>query len=164
MLIRFLFIIVIAVTGCVVSERTTKMQIAGSDKVTTIDNRDSVIIISDTLLIGIDSMVIPYFSRLNKSTTVNVDSVKIVLNELITSYNRQRRFRKLQSVNNYKVQVVPYFSKENKKYLWVNCFCSDKSYWRKQLVIVKDGGSCYFNFCVDVESYEYSKIQINGGY
>jgi hypothetical protein len=52
-----------------------------------------------------------------------------------------------------------------KRYLFANFFCeggaSDEQ-WRESLVMVRDGGTCYFQVWFDVETGEYTHLSING--
>jgi hypothetical protein len=67
----------------------------------------------------------------------------------------------------YKRQYVPFLNKTGQKKVWINCFCSDLNdeftYWKKSIVIVDDGGSCFFNLLIDLNSKAYSNFEENSG-
>jgi hypothetical protein len=58
-------------------------------------------------------------------------------------------------------QYVP-IRQEGRKLLYVNAFCEAPSYWRTQLVIVSDGGSCFWQALYDPATDTYSHLTING--
>lgn len=62
----------------------------------------------------------------------------------------------------YKRQLVPSIDRNGKKIVWVNCLCSPWGNWRKEIVLVADGGSCYFNLTIDLTTKTYSAIMVNG--
>ena len=43
-----------------------------------------------------------------------------------------------------------------------NYFCSDEANWRQELVMVIDGGECYFQVEYDVEGGLFTKLLVNG--
>lgn len=65
----------------------------------------------------------------------------------------------------YKRQYVPFIDKSGKRKVWVNCFCTG-SYefknWKKNIVLVDDGGRCYFNVILNVTDGTYSNLEFNG--
>ncbi len=50
------------------------------------------------------------------------------------------------------------------KFIYINAFCAESSlsYWKQKLVVVSDGGSCFWNVIYDFASGEFSYLQING--
>ena len=63
----------------------------------------------------------------------------------------------------YKRQLVPFVNSRGEKEVYVNCCCDDTtSYWRKRLVDVLDGGSCYFQVRVNLTSQRYFDLSVNG--
>jgi hypothetical protein len=65
----------------------------------------------------------------------------------------------------YKRQYVPFIDKAGHKKVWINCFCSDFNddiaYWRKSIVLVSDGGSCFFNVIIDIMDNSFSNFSVN---
>jgi hypothetical protein len=65
----------------------------------------------------------------------------------------------------YKFQFVPYLSKSGAKKVLVNCFCKDDldfSNWRKEFVIVMDGGRCYWHVTINLSKKKCEMIYVNG--
>ncbi|MBI1307001.1 MAG: hypothetical protein GC181_10405 [Bacteroidetes bacterium] len=68
------------------------------------------------------------------------------------------------ATDNYHRQYVPVINQYGQKEIWVNFFCGDlhSSQWKSGLVMVKDGGRCYFNLKINLQSETYSELRING--
>lgn len=52
-----------------------------------------------------------------------------------------------------------------KRTIFVNAFCSNEGHWndwRKRLVIVMDGGKCFWNALYDPATQSFSDLKING--
>lgn len=49
-----------------------------------------------------------------------------------------------------------------KKIIYGNFFCSQEDQWRGELILVMDGGDCYFQVEYDVASREFIKLLVNG--
>ncbi len=58
-------------------------------------------------------------------------------------------------------QYVP-IRQAGRKLLYVNAFCEAPSYWRTQLVIVSDGGTCFWQALYDPATDKYSNLTVNG--
>jgi hypothetical protein len=60
-------------------------------------------------------------------------------------------------------QYVP-VRRAGKRVLYLNAFCDENTpaYWRKRLVIVTDGGTCYWQAFYDPATKKYSHLTING--
>lgn len=52
---------------------------------------------------------------------------------------------------------------EGRKVLYANFFCNrEDATWRKEFVLVLDGGSCYFQFQFDSATGEFFDLRVNG--
>lgn len=62
----------------------------------------------------------------------------------------------------FKRQYVPIINNKEQKEVFINFFCddSDEEYWRTELILVEDGGNCYYNLKVNLTTKEYS-LEIN---
>ena len=49
-----------------------------------------------------------------------------------------------------------------KRQIWGNFFCREYDGWRRQGVVVFDGGYCYFGFLYDPETGQFSQFGHNG--
>jgi hypothetical protein len=55
-------------------------------------------------------------------------------------------------------------NQEGEKEIWINFFCNEWESvgWKTDLMIVLDGGNCYFNLKVNLTNKTYSELIING--
>ena len=66
-------------------------------------------------------------------------------------------------LEDYKRQYVPIINEQGEKEVSINCFCSALDVdWRKEQVIVLDGGDCFFNLKVNLTQMKYYDLHING--
>ncbi len=112
-------------------------------------------------------------------TSREVQELQTLLLECVEKYNhkQQKRFDTLSKthpehnlsfqnytieLSRYKKQFYPVISKEGQKEVWVNCFCDDFDIdWRKEIIIVQDGGNCYFNMKINLTTKKCSPIYVN---
>jgi hypothetical protein len=54
----------------------------------------------------------------------------------------------------FKRQYVPVINEKGEKEVWINFFCDDwgNENWKKEIMIVHDGGNCYFNLKVNLST------------
>jgi len=93
-------------------------------------------------------------------TGTDLEAVDEIFKKSITQNNIDT------SYFHYKKQYVPFIDKDRQKKVWINCFCSDLDNefldWRKSIVIVSDGGSCFFNLIINLSNHSFSNLQVNG--
>ncbi|MBU0897689.1 hypothetical protein KKC67_01190 [Patescibacteria group bacterium] len=69
----------------------------------------------------------------------------------------------IQRIKNYRVQFFGYINQEGEKIIWANYFCDAyEKNWQKNLIFVKDGGNCYFNIKVNLDTKEIFDFIVNG--
>jgi len=63
----------------------------------------------------------------------------------------------------YKRQYLGY-TDAGKKWIFVNSFCrwKEDGFWRDTMIIVNDGGTCYFRVRYDVSNSRFEQLEING--
>jgi len=63
----------------------------------------------------------------------------------------------------YKRQYVCYLNKAGEKIVYVDCFCSSMDVdWHKQMMVVDDGGKCFFNLKINLKTKKYFDFMVNG--
>ena len=101
-----------------------------------------------------------------------IDSLLIIC---VADYNdsldkEQRSFdknHKQRSIDlkkyNYRKQLIAVTNKNGDKEVWVNSFCEiwDGDRWKTQIMSVMDGGSCYFNFKINLTIRKYYNLEVN---
>ena len=74
---------------------------------------------------------------------------------------------------NYKRQYLPVLNDNGEKIVWINCFCvsgsnlphfssNNPDKWNEEIIIVKDGGNCYFSVFLNLTTQRFEKLMVNG--
>jgi hypothetical protein len=68
------------------------------------------------------------------------------------------------SLDGKKRQYIPVINENGEKEVWINFFCNDwgSENWKSEIMIVMDGGNCYFNLKINLTKGSYSELYING--
>jgi len=130
-----------------------------------------------------------YFDKDAKPTTLsNEDIVKIedLIEKRVSEYNRiekdsaisiTKRLRKkkhdpnftwkgdfIKTPSKYYKQLMPIINSKGEKEVWVNCFCNtgENSDWKKSIVLMEDGGSCYFKLKINLTKGIVYNFMVNG--
>lgn len=102
------------------------------------------------------------FKDVKESTLSDTDILQIesLANKGISEYNKQTKWSKIDKT--YKVQMVSVINAKGEKEVWLNCFCDDYPNWRKRILEVRDGGSCFFNLKINLSKGKCYDIRVNG--
>jgi len=67
-------------------------------------------------------------------------------------------------LDGYLRQYIPITNELGEKEVWINFFCDDwnSDVWKSGIIIVLDGGNCYFNLKVNLTKKTYYELSING--
>jgi hypothetical protein len=103
-------------------------------------------------------------------TNADILEVERLFNEAVAEYNS-----KLKSGDNklyfsidfmkykYRRQYVCVTSKDRQKEVYINCFCETMGVdWKNKLIQVEDGGNCFFNLKINLNTKRYFDIFVNG--
>ena len=105
-------------------------------------------------------------ASLTQDDIVNIDSLLIAcVNHYNNSLDKDHKERSIDlKKHNYRKQLIVVTNKKGEREVWVNCFCdtwgSDK--WKTEIIMVKDGGNCYFNFKINLANKKYYDLGVNG--
>jgi hypothetical protein len=122
-----------------------------------------------------------WLSKNGKSTSLTndeIEEIEIILGQCIDSYNPDQilQFDTISKVHpeynlkvadfiidlsRYKRQYLPFINCAGQKEVWVNCFCSDFADWRNEVLMVSDGGNCYFNLIINLATKIFSIFIVN---
>lgn len=98
-----------------------------------------------------------------------IDAYNLVQEQYVKDIKKKYPLRKIDKTNfiidlpSYKRQYIPTINAKGEKEVWVNCFCNAEYFpWRKSLVIVQDGGNCYFNVVINLTTGKYYNLSVNG--
>ncbi len=96
----------------------------------------------------------------------NEDILKIevlVLNE-VAQYNKEAKKVLISHPEKYYKQLIAVSNSNGEKEVWVNCFCSLGNYsnWKKSIIVVLDGGSCFFQLKINLTKNSVYDFGVNG--
>ena len=95
-------------------------------------------------------------------TEEEISTVKNILPKAVGEHNAKKS-RTIEKLAEYKFQLVGLINQKGEKEVWVNAFCRDPGQdWQNQIIAVEDGGSCYFNFYVNLTKQTFDRFQVNG--
>jgi len=104
-------------------------------------------------------------ATLTQEDIVNIDSLIIAcVNDYNDSLDKDHKQWSIDlKKRNYKKQLMVVANKKGEKEVWVNCFCSTwDDRWKTELMIVDDGGNCYFNFKINLATKKFYDLGVNG--
>ncbi len=100
------------------------------------------------------------FSKKYKTFTPTEEEVKQA-KILIENFLNNRP--EIQELKNYKTQYFGFINELNEKNIFANYFCDSMGQdWRKQILLVFDGGNCFFNIKANLNKKEVYDLQVNG--
>jgi hypothetical protein len=127
---------------------------------------------ADFAIIPLDSVGFGLFDSLHMPTELSVkelstlDSLLKVFiddSEGVLSKDKVGHPKIDLSKHNYKKQYVPAITSNGQKKVWVNFLCSTSLFdWRHKIILVDDGGDCYFNVLINLSDKSYSYFIVNG--
>lgn len=74
----------------------------------------------------------------------------------------QHRENYFIDLTRYKRQFIAVLNAKGEKEVWANCFCNTSLNWRKEEVVVYDGGNCYFNVKINLTEATWYDMMVNG--
>ncbi len=102
-------------------------------------------------------------------TNEDLGKVDQLLIDCINTHNVKqdstKQFSEFIDLKKYKRQYVPFIDSKGERKVYVNCFCTLDSgfdYWKKFLVQVDDGGSCFFQLLINLTKLKYEQFSTNG--
>ncbi|OOQ58018.1 hypothetical protein [Mucilaginibacter pedocola] len=106
------------------------------------------------------------FGKEYTAADLNDDEIKHIekiISVAITEHNKQAK-NKVDKPGKYYKQIIAVTNPKGEKEVWVNCFCTpyEKRHWRKGVVMVLDGGPCFFNIKINLSTTTVMSLQVNG--
>ncbi len=106
----------------------------------------------------------------------DVKNIEDILKACISTYNEELKIKdeskewyddyKIHDLDKYYRQYIPLINDKGELIIWVNGFCdlfgSDGDGWKTNLVEVMDGGNCYFNMMINLNTGHCYDISVNG--
>ena len=122
---------------------------------------------------------VPWVVKDFKSVVLTRDEIKLV-NRLFQDFqsksnNGDSTIQAMGEIGlmNYKRQYLPVMNRYQEKMVWINCFCEKGSnlphfssnnpdQWQEEVIIVKDGGNCYFSVFLNLNTENFEQLMVNG--
>ncbi|MFM2038730.1 MAG: hypothetical protein RL432_1669 [Bacteroidota bacterium] len=116
-------------------------------------------------------------TELSQKNLIEIDSI---LSECIYVHNKKQEiiYNEKKSKNpdfpikkknfiielkNYQRQFVAVKNVRGEKEVWVNCFCSTfDDGWKYDIYMVSDGGNCFFELKINIDTKKYYDFMVNG--
>lgn len=100
-------------------------------------------------------------AALNASELARIDKS---IDSAISDFNQAKKDdQKIVNLQEYKFQFVPVQNNSGEKEVFVNAFCTAlENDWHSKLIIVDDGGNCFFNFKINLKTFKIYDFQVNG--
>ena len=120
-----------------------------------------------------DNFVVLYYNPQNegwmfknaKETALNekeIAEIENLLKKAVDEYNAKQKEPQNTDLPKSKRQFVAVINNNGEKEVWVNCFAGDFENWRKQIVMVDDGGKYFFNVKINLTKKNYYDFMVNG--
>jgi hypothetical protein len=160
--------------GCGQTKSDKKFQPEMSQKAQD-DNEVFVVLPYDTTLYWIFKNAVP-----TKISDKELGDITLVLEQCVAQYNlgKTKEFKALKikypdrhlekkdfiiDLKSYKRQYIAVTNQKGEKEIWMNCFCQTWNVnWKHEVLLVDDGGNCFFNLKINLSTQEYSEFMVNG--
>jgi hypothetical protein len=121
------------------------------------------------VILPVDTTSSWYFKWLFTSTTsaklTNQDNqtIEALLEKCLSAYitlDSSKLYSYDIVLRKYNRQYVPYTDLKGEKKVFVNCICTDLTHstnWRNKLLVVDDGGSCFFEVTINLTTLSYAQ-------
>ena len=87
---------------------------------------------------------IDVFKKLNPGKSYNIENIKIQWEK-------------------YKYQFIPVINKKGELIVWCNAICNGRDFnWKNSIIIVHDGGKCFFNLKINLTKHKAFELLVNG--
>jgi hypothetical protein len=98
---------------------------------------------------------------------VDINQVQSLIEKAVKEFNtdkeKMKYYGEIEDLQEYKFQLIPVLNEKNEKEVYVNAFCDDfNKELKKELVVVDDGGNCFFQLYVNLNTNSYRDFSVNG--
>lgn len=106
------------------------------------------------------------FDKDYKPASISGKEIKMIekiIAVTVKEYNKSRRIT-ISKPGKYYKQIIAVTNAKGEKEVWVNCFCTaaEKKYWHNGVVMVLDGGPCFFNLKINLNTNTVMNWAVNG--
>jgi hypothetical protein len=108
-----------------------------------------------------DSYLFNKNSQLYHLSNDDVLKIEDLIGKRVAVYNKTANST-IKQPNKYYKQLIAIINVRGEREVWVNCCCSVQSSWKKQIQIVKDGGTCNFQIKINLTKNIINSFRVNG--
>lgn len=106
------------------------------------------------------------FDKDFKAAPISSKEIKMIekiIAVTVKEYNKGKG-TPISNPGKYYKQLIAVTNTKGEKEVWVNCFCTaaEKKYWHKGVVMVLDGGPCFFNLKINLNTNTVMNWTVNG--
>lgn len=96
-----------------------------------------------------------------------ITQIEQILEKEMSQYNQKIQdnvpHAVIKSLSDYQYQYIPVINLEGEKVVWINAFCNAWHIdWKKDILYVNDGGSCYFQMKINISTGKIFDFMVNG--
>lgn len=178
--ISLLFLLILCTVSCRIKDKvqdlsiTSKILYGGSDLVGMAVDSSAIAILP------YDNTEMMFYSKFieckpSDLTITDLEIIEFLLADYIGQYNVtiEERYNNAsepekdlyQSIDlkKYKRQYIAVVDNRNERRVWINCFCSFGNIdWHKNVISVMDGGNCFFNLYINLDTRTCYDMTVNG--
>ena len=96
----------------------------------------------------------------------DIDKLEIELPKYLMTHGDKAGSEIYSKLAEYKRQYLGYASSDGVRHILINAFCDvywkKGTLWQSTVVLVFDGGSCFFQVRYNVSTHQFEKLEING--
>lgn len=89
--------------------------------------------------------------------------IEKIISVTVAERNKQSQSG-IDNPRQYYKQIIAAINAGGQKEVWINCFCTpyEKRHWRKGVVMILDGGPCFFNIKINLNTNTVMSFAVNG--
>ena len=102
-------------------------------------------------------------------TQDDIEKIETLMTDCVNKYNKRLTNKHKEDFvidlleEKYKRQYVAVVNKNGDKEVWINCFCQTYGdNWKTSIVMVDDGGNCYFSLKINLKKEKCYDLLVNG--
>jgi hypothetical protein len=98
-------------------------------------------------------------------TVFDINKIENLINEAVKKHNKEaNKYFQIKNPSRYYKQFIAVTNSKGEKEIWVNCFCEADhfTYWKKSIVSVLDGGTCFFQLKINLTKNTTYDFGVNG--
>ncbi len=102
-------------------------------------------------------------------TQNDIDKIEKLLTDCVNNFNKKLSTNNKQyfsidfTKEKFKRQYLAVINKNGDKEVWINCLCQTRGNdWKTSIIMVDDGGNCYFNLKINLTKNKCYDLVVNG--